>query len=179
MKILRYLIFFLVGLLAIYLLTALFAPKNFHVERSIVINAKKAYVFAQVTQLDNWPLWSAWQKGDSSIKYIYSGPKSGVGATSSWTSKNSGDGNMTITEVDPGNFIKMDLFFMEDGSPSEATWSFEDQKGKIKVTWELDGHLLFFIRPMGLFMDRLVGKDFEEGLKNLKQYCEYSEAESQ
>ena len=53
-------------------------------------------------------------------------------------------------------------------------WKFEDLGESTKVSWKISGEMPFFMSFMTLFMDKVIGRDFEEGLKSLKEWCESS-----
>ena len=71
----------------------------------------------------------------------------------------------------------MALDFGEMGQPS-ADWSFEPSGAGTKVIWGLSGEAA---GPLGGFfakmMDGWVGKDYEDGLRRLKQVIESAPAE--
>ena len=149
-----------------------FLSKDFRVERSIVIQAAPEVVFDEVNTLKKWNDWSAWIAGDPSLEITFAGPESGVGATVTWTSENSGDGTQTITKSERPWRIEMALDFGEMGQPI-ADWSFDPSGAGTKATWGLSGTAS---GPLGGFfakmMDGWVGKDYEDGLHRLKQVIE-------
>ena len=107
----------------------------------------------------------------------YSGPESGVGATVTWTSEESGDGKQTITLSERPTRIETALDFGDMGQPN-AYWEFEPGGEGVLVTWGLVGNtsgLLggYFAR----MMDGWVGADYEDGLARLKKLAEAPQAD--
>jgi hypothetical protein len=174
----------LVGLLLVLVLLlagiAFVLPDRVHVERSITIARPKSQVHLLLTQLRRFNEWSPWFARDPAASYTFSGPDSGVGATLAWVSRQHdvGTGSQTIAAVVPDESVTMDLDFGVRGK-SVARFDLRTESGETRVTWNLDSELPLHLdqrfgwnavgRYMGLFMDRLVGADFEQGLSNLKQ----------
>ena len=106
-----------------------------------------------------------------------SGEASGKGAVYEWEGKGkAGGGRMEITNASPPSkvMIKLDFIKPFEGH-NTAEFSF-DAKGNraTEVTWAMFGPSPFMARLMGLFinLDRMIGKDFETGLANLKSATE-------
>ncbi len=167
------------GIIVLALLVSLVLPSKVHVERSIVINAPAAKIFNEVNSLQKWAAWDPWQKKDPNVQNNYTGPESGVGNTNTWKSdhKEVGSGSQTITESVPNEAIKAKMLFGEAGEEyGEGTgfFNFAPEGENTKVVWGMDMDL--GMNPMahyfGLMMDGTIGKDFEQGLNNLKALVE-------
>lgn len=169
----------LLGLSAIILLLIVIAyllPKERHVERMISINAPVETVFPLVNNLKTWTQCDPWYYLDTTQKRNYESIYEGTGAAYSWESSNSnvGNGHLKITNSVPNQLIEMDLFFMEDDKPAKGTYKFEATEKETKVVWILDANMGMnpFMRWMGMFMDKMVGTEFEKGLASLKNVAE-------
>ena len=166
------------GIVLLLLIVSFFLPSKVHVERSIVINAPAAKVFNEVNSLHKWSAWDPWQKKDPNIQNTLSGPEAGVGSTNTWKSdhKEVGSGSQTITESVPNETIKAKLLFGENGEMGEGTgfFNFAPEGEGTKVTWgmETDMGMNPIAKFYGLTMEGAIGKEFEEGLGNLKAYVE-------
>lgn len=178
MKILKRILIVLVILIAIPLIIAAFMKKDYHVERSIVVNQPQETVFEYVRCLQNQDHFSVWNMKDPNMKKTYSGTDGEVGFISAWESDNKevGVGSQEIVKVTPNERIDMKLKFKE---PFEA----EDKafftttalsENKTKVVWGFDGHMPWPMNIMQLFMDmdEMLGKDLNTGLENLKKELE-------
>ncbi|MEI6767111.1 MAG: SRPBCC family protein [Bacteroidota bacterium] len=169
-KILKWIAYILGG---IFIIT-MFFPSTARVERSIAIKAPASVVFDQVGVLKNWPAWSPWHKIDTAMKLTYEGPASGVGAKYSWESKNDkvGSGSMTTTTYTKNDIIIFEMTGM--GGESTTTFKFGITDTAVNVTWNIETKLGYnpISRIIGLFFDKMVGPDFENGLNNLKVVCE-------
>jgi len=160
-------------LIAILALVSAFLSSKIHVERSIVINAPAKTVFNQVNNFKNWINWSYWDRLDPNMKSTFEGPESGVGSIHRWESDHDevGKGSMTITGATEPNEIMTSLAFGEDWV-SPGGWFFEDSPEGVKTTMFMDMTMPFYARIMGLFMDGILGKNFDASLSNLKTYTE-------
>jgi hypothetical protein len=164
----------LLGAAAAYVATR---PDAYHVERSTTVDAPAATVFAQIDDLSVWKEWSPWEKKDPAMKRTLSATTSGVGATYSWEgNKEVGKGKMTIVDSRPGEKVAEKLEFIEPfQSQSEVSFTLKTETpATTKVTWAMDGKHNFVTKAMSVVkpMDGMIGKDFEEGLANLKRVAE-------
>ena len=176
MKILKYLGLALVALAGILLIGGLLLTSKFSVSRNVQVAATPEKIYALVADPREWKKWSVWNQRDPAMSIEYSGPPSGAGAAWAWSSKTEGDGKMTFTEVDAGKRVVYDLYFPDFGTTSTGELRFEPNGGGTTVTWVMNGDMgknpLF--HWMALFADKMVGKDFEGGLSNLKSVAEKS-----
>lgn len=162
-------------MLLVLVIVSQFLPGKYHVERSVVMAARADAVFAWVNNLRKWPEWSAWTAAkDPTLVYQYEGPEEGIGAISKWDAKKMGEGSMKITASEAGKLVKFDLSFDHGKYLSTGTFTFESDIGGTKVTWGMDGEVSRnpLDRFFSLLMDSMIGKDFEEGLGNLKARAE-------
>lgn len=148
-------------------------PRHTTCLRSTTINASPADISAQVTELRNWENWSPWHKLDPNMKLEYSSPSAGVGAWYSWAGNDKvGTGKLTVVGSTPDSANTLMDFGM--GEPGKATFRFKPEGDATKVEWQ--GYFDMGAGPIGrwfgLFMDGMVGKDFESGLANLKAVSE-------
>ncbi len=175
MKFLKKLLLGLLALVAVLLVIAVFLPSKYHVQRRIVIQARPETIFPWVNNLHKWPDWTAWTKErDPTLAFSYEGPEEGTGAISKWDGKKTGNGMMTITESDPKTGVKYDLSFENGKYKSVGGLRFEPNGDATQVTWMDDGELGAnpVGRYFGLTMDHMIGPDFDQGLKKLKQKVE-------
>ncbi|MDE2383606.1 MAG: SRPBCC family protein [Alphaproteobacteria bacterium] len=151
-------------------------PSAFSVVREADIKASPAEVFAQINDFHHWSAWSPWEKLDPAMQRSFSGASSGVGAKYSWVgNKKVGEGNMEITASEPARRMQLDLHFIKPFQADNVTeFTLSPATGGTHVKWEMRGHKPFMMRVMGLVMDmdKMVGKDFEAGLANLRAQVE-------
>ncbi|QNM96007.1 SRPBCC family protein [Chitinimonas koreensis] len=149
-------------------------PSHFEVYRTTRIDAPPARVFALVDAPREWKRWTVWNRRDPAMKIAYGGPERGVNASWSWQSATEGNGSMTFVAIEPGRKMSYRLEFPDFGMTSIGVVLVEPEGSGSKVTWTNEGELGMnpVNRYFGLFMDRMVGPDFEAGLANLKALAE-------
>ncbi|MFN3861683.1 MAG: SRPBCC family protein [Roseateles sp.] len=176
MKVLKLLLVLIVVLLALLVGGGLLLSPKFSLSRSVTINAAPEEVYALVADPRGWKQWSVWNRRDPAMAIEYSGPASGPGAVWAWKSKTEGDGRMTFTTAEPGRQLGYELFFPDFGTTSTGELRLEPNGGGTQVTWTMNGDMGAnpVYRWMGLFMDKMVGPDFDAGLANLKALAEKS-----
>src|SRR6185369_11493360 len=107
-------LFIILVFIAAFLTVVAIQPDDFRVERSIVISAPPAVIFAQVNAQKNWVNWSPWEKMDPDMKKSLEGPEEGVGSVAKWSGNGQvGKGSSTILESKPNEYIKFQLDFEE------------------------------------------------------------------
>jgi effector-binding domain-containing protein len=176
MKALKIIGIVLVAIIALVLVLGIVAPKDFNVERSVVIDAPKEVVYAHVSNLKVMDEWSPWAKRDSNIVQTYEGTDGEVGSVAKWEGNEEvGKGMQEITELVENESVKTKLTFIEPmESECEAYFNLADDEAGTKVTWGFSGAYNYPMNFMLLFMsmDDAIGKDFEEGLASLKEMSE-------
>jgi len=183
MRFLKGLIVFLLVLIVALIGVAFVLPSSAHVERSVTIARPASEVFAVLNGYRRFNDWSPWAGKDSNAHYTISGPAAGVGAKQSWVGdpKTVGSGSQEIIESKANESVTVALDFGDMGK-ANARFNLAADGPGTKVIWTLDtiaplgidGKILWNAigRYMGLFMDRMVGPDYEAGLAKLKVLVE-------
>jgi hypothetical protein len=152
------------------------AMGSFEVVRSTTIAAPPERVHGLIDDFHAWRAWSPWEDVDPDLRRDYSGPESGVGAKYAWEgNRKAGKGNMEIVSSTPervGVRLQFEKPFKStndvafeltpsDGTATDVTW---------RMTGATKGMAALFSKVVS--MDRMVGKDFEKGLAQLKAAAE-------
>lgn len=171
------LLYILAGLAVLVLILALLAPKTYDVSRIVEIQRPRSEVFEFLRFLKNQEKWSPWERKDPQMQKELRGVDGQVGAISSWKgNKEVGEGEQEITRIVPGERIESALrFFKPWKSTSDAYLDVSEVRpGTTRVRWGFSGKNRFPMSIMMLFMnmDKMVGKDFEAGLRDLKAHLE-------
>jgi len=162
--------------IAIILVLAATKPSTFSVQRAASIRAPAEKIFPLINDFHQWKSWSPYENRDPAMKRSYSGAASGQGAVYGWEgNKNVGSGRMEILDAtQPSKIvIKLDFFSPFEGH-NTAEFTMLSQGEATLVTWLMHGPAPFVNKLMQVFMslDRMIGKDFEAGLVNLKNITE-------
>lgn len=168
-------------LLAAFVATGYFLPKQVHVERTVTIDRPVTMMFELLNGYRHFNNWSPWAERDPNAEFIVSGPDSGVGARLSWIGEPQlvGSGWQEIVASTAYERIDIKLDFDTQGL-ADTGFVIVPQGGASKITWFFDTDLTrdqnildaFLARYFGLLFDRWIGGDYEEGLANLKHYAE-------
>lgn len=154
----------------------LMRPDEFHVERSLAMDAPREKIFAQVNDFHKWDDWSPWAKIDKNAKLSFEGPESGPGAVFKWAGNDEiGEGSMTILENVPNERIRIKLEFIKPyPGKSDTEFTFTKEGSKTVVTWSITGKndLQGKVVCLLMNMDAMIGDKYDEGLKNLKKNVE-------
>ena len=161
---------------AIILILAAVKPDTFSIQRATTVKAPPEKIFPLINDFHQWGTWSPYENKDPAMKRSYGGATAGKGAIYAWNGdKNVGSGRMEILDASiPSKIIiKLD-FFTPFEAHNTAEFTMLPQGDATNLTWLMHGPAPFMAKIMHVFMniDRMVGKDFEVGLANLKKLTE-------
>jgi uncharacterized protein YndB with AHSA1/START domain len=166
---------FAIAIAAVLILAAT-KPDRFSVRREITVRAPAEKIFPLISDFHQWVAWSPYEHRDPALKRSYSGADSGKGAVYGWEGNNDvGSGRMEILESAPASKIVIQLdFFKPFEAHNTAEFTMLPQGDGTHVTWLMHGPAPFMNKLMQVFMnlDKMIGKDFEAGLVNLKNVTE-------
>lgn len=173
MKVLLKVLAGLATLVLLLVVVAFFFPRHYRIERSTVIKAAPQTIHTQVADMKAWRSWTVWHERDPQMKNTYSDQQAVVGAWAAWESKAEGNGKSTLTEVS-ANRVVYNLEFPDADMQMVGAFDLSPQPDGVKVVWSTSGDLGMnpLNRWFGLFLDKLMGPDFEAGLANLKRNLE-------
>jgi hypothetical protein len=121
-------------------------------------------------------VWSPWSKFDPAAKFAFEGPRSGPGASATWSGNNKiGEGRQTIVESRPNELVRLKLEFVRPfKSTCAAEFTLKPDGKQTRVSWAMSGEANFVSKLFCLFMnqDKMVGGEFEDGLARLKKLTE-------
>jgi uncharacterized protein YndB with AHSA1/START domain len=162
--------------IAIVLILAAAKPDKFSVQRGVIMKTPPERVFSLINDFHQWGAWSPWENKDPAMKRSFSGAESGRGAVYAWEgNKNVGSGRMEILDASTPSkiVIKLDFFKPFEGH-NTAEFTMLPQGDATSVNWVMHGPAPFMSKVMQVFMniDKMIGKDFEAGLANLKRLTE-------
>jgi len=171
--------YFLLALAAAVLALLAYASTRldaFRVERRLRIAAPSEQLWPLVGELRGFNRWNPYERKDPLIEGQYAGTSSGIGSRYAWVSDKVGTGSLEITGQQPGRAVQMKLDFVKPfEAHNQAEFTLQPTPdGATEVSWRMHGPANFMSKLMGVFMDmdKLVGRDFEDGLQNLRQIAE-------
>jgi hypothetical protein len=151
-------------------------PATFRMQRSATIAAPAERIFPLLDNFREWRAWSPWENLDPDMRRMFSGTDRGVGAIYEWSgNRKAGAGSMEISESQPNDSLAIALHFLKPFKANYTTeFALRTTGDATDLTWSMSGKNNFAAKLFGLFvsMDRMVGKDFENGLASLKSVAE-------
>ncbi len=162
--------------IAIVLILAATRPDTFGVQRAAIVEAPPEKIFPLINDFRQWGSWSPYEHKDPAMKRSFSGAPRGAGAVYAWEGdKNVGKGRMEILEASAPSKIVIKLdFYTPFEAHNTAEFTMLPQDDATRVLWRMHGPAPFMAKIMHVFIniDKMVGKDFEVGLANLKRLAE-------
>ena len=173
MKVLKIIGIFLLVVIAIGLVAVLLQPGQGRIEKSIVINAPASSVFAEVSDFEKFNVWSPWAKMDPEAKQTVEGSAASIGHKMAWDGPKTGNGSQWTEEIRENEYVKNGMKFGGMNVTVYNEFILSPAGDGTKVTWTYDGaNEGFSGKAMWLVMGSMLGNQYEEGLKDLKQIVE-------
>lgn len=177
MQILFNIVLVILGLIALVLIVAAFAPKKYSISRDIVINKPRAQVFDYIKHLKNQDHYSKWVMTDPNMKKTFKGTDGTTGFIYAWDgNKQAGEGEQEIMGMIPDQKLDLEVRFVRPFAAIAKTpftlEALSDQQ--TRVTWGMSSAMNYPMNIMLLFMnvEKLLGGDLEISLGNLKRILE-------
>jgi hypothetical protein len=158
----------------VVLVLAAMKPDTFRVARSTSINAPPGKIFPLINDLHQFNTWNPFEKKDPGTG-TYSGPAAGKGASYAWNSKQLGIGSMTIADTTEPSRVAMKLDFVKPfEAHNDVEFTIDPKGGASEVTWSMTGETPYLAKIVHVLipMEKMVGRDFEDGLANMKAIAE-------
>jgi hypothetical protein len=167
----------IVIIIALIFILTLLMGNEMKIERVIIIGKPAKQVFDYVKITKNQDYFSVWNMSDPEMKKEYQGTDGQVGFVYKWDSirnKNVGAGEQEIKNIEEVKSIEYELRFsrpMKNIAISKFMFNSENVNNT-KVKWSFTGPVKFPMTLMKPVFQRMLGKDLENGLKNLKAILE-------
>ena len=160
-------VYTVLAIVAAIALIALLLPRKVVVTRQADVALAPEDVIARVASTEGFQTFNPYCTTDPELKIEPFGPAAGVSSGFRFEGKE-GKGTQTVTDVTASCVTHLiDLGAM--GKPVQ-TIEAEAHGSGTRVTWTVTSDMGFnpVFRIFGLFMDRMLGKTYELGLKNIK-----------
>jgi hypothetical protein len=164
----------LVIAIVLLLIIALFLPDGYFIEKSAIIKRPCAFVMDKVADFHNHIQWNPWHKKGPNSETTITGLAKRPGHKYSWKGTKLGTGSLTLRDIDEKH-IHFDFELIKPlKTIARDNWLFEEWgNDETKVTWQNFGMLPYPIgRLMGYTLHKTLKREFAQGLKNLKSFCE-------
>jgi len=157
-----------IAVLALLVAGTYLLPRQVQVQRQATVPLSPSAILALAGSNSGYQRFNPYRTSDPQLKVSLFGPDSGVGSGFHFESKD-GKGSQTVASVsDTAVDFKIDLGPM--GQPTQRIETRPGPTGTTVVwTMQADMGMNPIGRVMGMFLDKMVGPQFETGLKNMSQ----------
>lgn len=168
----------ILAVIALLLVAAAFVKKEYSVTRTVNVTKPVHIVFNYFKHLNNQKQYSIWTMRDPDAKTETKGVDGTIGFIASWDSKNSqvGKGEQEIIGLDENKKIDIRLqFYKPFNCAASANFVTKDLGNSItEVAWTFNGSMPYPFNIMRVFtsIDKMIGKDLQDGLSNAKAILE-------
>ena len=148
------------------------------IEKSVNIKKSAGLVFDYLRLTSNQDNFSVWNMADPNMKKNHQGTDGTVGFIYNWDStlKNVGAGEQEITAIEEGKSIDYTIRFFRPmqntGKTGFRISSLGDDTSTVQ--WTFDSPSRFPMSLLSPIFKKMLGKDIEKGLNNLKDILEKS-----
>jgi len=159
-------VYTILAVIAAIILIAMLLPRKVVVTRQADVDMSPEDVIARVASTEGFQTFNPYCTTDPDLKITPFGPAQGVGSGFRFEGKE-GKGTQTVTNVTANSVTHLiDLGAM--GKPVQTIEAKAMGSGA-RVTWSVASDMGYnpVFRIFGLFMDRMLGKTYELGLKNI------------
>lgn len=170
-----YALYIIAGIILLLLIVAALLPGAYNVEKNTIIKREPAFVFSRAADLNYYSSWNPWQQSDPTATSSITGTPATPGHKYAWTGKKVGAGSLTLEKLDDKHVHFLLEFIKPMQSKAADNWIFEPwgDGSETKVTWQNSGALPYPVsRLIGPVISKMLNKQFEQGLVNLKKMCE-------
>lgn len=150
-------------------------PDDFSFARTAMIAATPERLFGLINDLKQMNTWNPFALRETAGQSSYSGPESGPGARHDFAGAKSGTGHLEILDATPNRRVSMRLFMSKPfQADNRVEFTLVPQGTTTAVTWSMSGKQPLLAKVMTLFFDceKMVGREFDEGLANLRAKAE-------
>jgi uncharacterized protein YndB with AHSA1/START domain len=175
MKILKIIGIGILSIIALILIAALFIDTKYEIIREVVINKPNAEVFDFVKHIKNQDRYSVWNMADPNKKQTFTGTDGTVGFKNYWNGNDdAGEGEQVITGIIPNHRVDVEITFKRpfESTMQGYTATEEVNANSTKVTSVTYGNSGYPMNIMNPAIDKMLGKDIQANLNNLKTLLE-------
>lgn len=164
------------AVIAIPLIIALFVKKKYRIEARITVKNSTPNVFNYIKLVKNQEHYSKWVMADPNMKKTLTGIDGTVGFIYAWNSedKGVGQGEQEITALVENKKMNSEIRFLKPFEGKSHVAMLTDSTGvsETEVTWSMEGKSKYPMNIMNLFMGKILYKDMQISLQNLKNNLE-------
>lgn len=162
------------GIIALLLLLALLARKQYNIQRDVIINVPMPMVFDYLKHLKNQNNFNKWVMVEPTMKREYKGTDGTVGFIYAWNGTKAGEGEQEIKSITEGKSIETEIRFVRPmAGVAQANFTTEAiSDDQVKVTWSNASAMKYPLNIMLPMIEKMLAKDMDTSLNRLKYIFE-------
>jgi hypothetical protein len=129
----------------LFVVIGVFLPRKWKVESTVEVAADQIpFYFSSVVNFQNWKSWAIWGMDDPTYEVNFSENMSVPGSWMKWTSKKSGYGQLTLTQIEPLALVRYDSQIESAQKNGSGEFRFETKPGdplRGTISWIDEGEL--------------------------------------
>jgi hypothetical protein len=154
-----------------------YQPQDVTVQKTILIQAPKEQVMAEIKYFKNWQHWNPWQQLDSNMLITYKGTDGDTGSSLHWIGdvRKVGSVHITNTRIDAQKMYFSFELIKPEYKAYQGSLAVYDSLTQTTVTFQFGEHYDYPWNAMLIFanLDKFYGKDLTKALENMKDYTEH------
>ena len=151
-------------------------PNHFRYERSGLIHSSPDKIYALTSNLKMGALWNPYAQKDPNMKAEFTGTLGEAGSKMDFDGNNeAGSGSLEVLKAIPNQAVDIRLTMTKPISVTNLIeYRLTPEGNDIRFSWAMSGEVGFIGKIIGVLIDceKMVTKDFEVGIQNLKKICE-------
>ncbi|HEY5915821.1 MAG TPA: SRPBCC family protein [Chryseolinea sp.] len=173
MKTLKIISMVVLAMVIIVAIVIIMQPEKPHIEKFIVINAPAASIFPEVSNHQNFNVWSPWTKMDPVVNQAFEGAKANVSSKMAWEASKTGIRSQRIEEIEENKRVKCAMTFNGYDGKFYSEFRLTPEVDGTRVTWTYDGHNVGLKgKAIWVFAGSVLSGQYEQGLRDLKHLVE-------
>lgn len=171
MKVLKWILYIVLILVALVLIIPLFLPSTIEVTATKEVSVTPEQVFHNAATYTDRNLWDPWLETEPGAEFTLSPEPDYVGSTYTWNGKKIKTGRMMVDSVAFGQYIASNIWFGKNPEPSLVEWILEPMETGTRITWKFSAAGSYPIEKLTInLMKGSMLKSFEKGMENLAAY---------
>jgi hypothetical protein len=165
----------IVGIIALFLIIALFMTKGYKTYQEVIIHAPLQKAFDYVKHIKNQDHYNKWVMMDPNMKKDFNGTDGTVGFIYGWNgNKEAGEGEQEIKAITEGKNIEMEIRFVRPfaGIAHAEMTTVPLSDNETKVSWSTSSTMKYPLNIMLPMIVNMLEKDMAASLATLKNILE-------
>ncbi len=173
MKILKWILYIVLSIVALVLIIPLFMPSTVEVSTETEVSCTPAQVFHNAASFTDRNKWDPWLETEPAAEFSITPEIDYVGSEYTWSGEKIKSGKMVVDSVVIGEYIGSLIFFGDDPDPGRVEWTLEGTEKGTWITWTFSAKTSYPVERLMLnIFSGQMKSSFEKGLQNFTAYLD-------